>query len=227
MIAVILFLLLILLEIALAAFFIHNLKCKEGICSIIIGAAFLLGCCLILLAINIWVNGYQYRLIVNREKLEALVIDLDTTQPYEEWFCPDEQIMTVKGNLYMQKIVAFAEPYGYVIITLECFSDAQAAKMSYNNKLGIQKKNHLGQWITTKSQSSEYEYYFTKTCRDVSRDILFGLLPEGRYGSKVTIRYKNFVCAFVEHSDQRRSRIDEVIDMLLADYEAYKEAMNP
>ena len=42
------------------------------------------------------------------------------------------------------------------------------------------------------------------------------------YSSTVGIRYKNVVFEFSEHSHQRKSRIGEVIDRLMAEYEQYK-----
>jgi len=225
------FFVLFVLSITLAIYFFSSFKQKR-IYSIIFGAAFLLACALFLFSIRVFIAGYPYRLQMDRESLKTLFIDLDTAQQYEEWFCPDERFVSSHEDedyFYMRKTFKFEdEPYRYVNVKITIFCDSQTAAES----IKLERKQLLGRMGKIRRVSTDYEYCFSRTRRDLVQDSHFAILlcliwPADDYVSNVAIRYKNAVFEFTEFSDQRESRIDEVIDQLLADYERYLEEMNP
>jgi len=170
-------------------------------------------------------NGYSYELSIAKEKLETFIIDLETPQQYEEWFCPDERIVTVDGHLYLRKDCEYV--YENPLICLTYYTDIQAAKKMYDLSLSLKEKYARGEKYTAISLNADYEYYFSDTHTYTRSDHLFGLFPEGEYSSKVGIRYKNVIFEFTEISPQRESRIDEAIDQLQADYEQYLQQHSP
>ena len=208
-----------------AVFFVYNLVKRNRKRSAIFGAALLLVCCLFGAFVYITGNGYSYKLSIAEEKLEAFIIDLDTPQQYEEWFCPDKRIVTVDGHLYLTK--GFAYSYDEPLICLTYYTDVLAAKKMYDLSLSLNEKNSRGKKYTAISRNADYEYYFSDIHTYTRSDHLFGLFPEGEYSSEVGIRYKNVVFSFSETSRQRESRIGEAIDQLLADYEQYLQQQSP
>jgi len=226
------FFLQVILQITLAFCFFHYLKRRRDY-SILFGVAFLLGCALFGFAVHIWSNGYSYNLQLDKKKLEALLIDLETAQQFEEWFCPDERIASPSSDeqLYMTKTISFEEPNGYIRIKLVFFRDRQAAINEYDHSLIVESKYRNRRNYTIKMAEADIEYCCTRTSRELSRDsfgaiFLFWLLPYNSYNSNAKVRYENIIFDFVEYSTQRKSRIAEVIDQLLLDYEQYMENMN-
>jgi len=224
------FIVLFVLNIALAICFSTSFK-RERSYSIVYGASFLLACALFLFSIRVFIGGYPYRLQMDRETLKTLFIDLDTAQQYEEWFCPDERSVPPHKDmdLRMSKTFKFEnEPYSWVDVTIRIYCDSQIAAES----MEFGRKQLLGRMGKIRRLSTDYEYCFSRTERYLVQDSHFAILlcliwSADSYVSNVAIRYKNAVFEFTEFSDQRESRIDEVIDKLLFDYERYLEEVNP
>jgi len=224
------FLVLFVLNVTLAICFSSSFK-RERIYSIIYGAAFLLACALFLFSIRVFIGGYPYRLHMDRETLKTLFIDLDTAQQYEEWFCPDEGFVPPHEDtdLYMSKAFKFDnEPYRWVNVTITIYCDSQTAHES----MEFGRKQLLGRMGKIRRLSMDYEYCFSRTERSLTQDtyaaiLLCLLMPSDSYVSNVAIRYKNAVFKFTEFSNQRESKIDEVIDQLVSDYEQYVKDMDP
>jgi hypothetical protein len=223
MFAFVLFIVFVILQVFLGINFFRCTK-RKGKARIIYGAAFVLVCCLVGLMINFWFNGYSYRLKIDKEKLRSFIIDFDTVQQYEEWFCPEktirrDQVLSDGLNRSMTKTIILGESRRkYVYILLKYFTDAQSAKDAYNHGLKSDR------YKCSRKVSADYEYsYINPTCGAEYDNIVFALIPDGSYVTEIIIRYKNVIFEFTEFSDQHRSRIDKAIDLLLADYEQYKK----
>jgi len=162
-------------------------------------------------------------LTIDKDKLETLAIDLDTQEQYEEWFCPKELTETNEGYPYMTKAVKLGHPPVYVSVGLTFYPDIHAAMQAYERL--AEDSMWWGYKYTTIELDKDYEYYFTKTRTDLTTDHLFALISTGEYETGAAIRYKNLIFEFSEYSHQRKSRIGEVIDQLLAAYEQYREGL--
>ena len=222
----------VLLLVWFAICLIRSINRKRVLFSIISAATILLvfslGCYLVRIAVNGMKNGFSYELNIDKEKLETLIIDLDTPQQYEEWFCPDELFSSFAEYSIMSKNVELKRPDGSIDIKLFYYSDAKAAIQSfdYHFKLEEEMKKLFPEMYHAeykrKKLNEEYEYCFTNT-RASPGPFLF-LVPDS-YVSEVKIRLCNVVIEFDEFSYQRKSRIGEAIDQLWANYERYKEEM--
>lgn len=227
------FLLFILIQITLIVCFFRYLKRKKKL-SVIFCALFILMCCVFWLILHASGNGYSYDLSIDREKLKSFIVDLDTPEQYEEWFRPEKRFEFIDEEIIadMSKVIDFKDPYGSVHAALTCYANSQVAKEMYDSYFEREEKRKdmyptvRRDEYTKKMLGADHEYYFTKTYASAKEDYLFLLLPDGDYMSTVGIRYKNVVFKFMEHSYQRKTRIDEVMDQLLADYERYKEEMS-
>ena len=154
--------------------FIHYLILKENRKSTICAVAFLLVCCLVVLFIHIINKGYSYELSIGRENLEAFMLDLDTQQQYEEWFCPEERIERDECLVLSREIKFEDEPYRWVDVTLECYPDTQAAVESYNYHFNLERK-YSPEITQIKILNADYDYYFTKTRTGPIEDYLFAI----------------------------------------------------
>jgi len=207
--------------------------------SIILGIVFILlfslGCYNIWWAINDYNNGkYSYERSFEKEKLETFIIDLDTSQQYEEWFCPDNRFVPFDDRIKvdMSKTVVFEKkPYRSVDIALTCYIDTQAAIESYNHYFESAKKTNemfpslpRDEYIT-KRINPNYEYSYKASTIFNENFWSWYFFSEYVPVPEVRIRYKNVIFRFTDYSVQRNSRINATIDLLWADYERYKEEM--
>jgi hypothetical protein len=189
--------------------------------------AFLLACCFVWPAVNFYKNGYPYRFSLDRAKLEAFCVNLVTPQQYEDWLCPDFLHDSFASNeLDMTKMIWLEDKLQrsmHISVNVQVYSDAENAKWSYDNSYKAAESFWPKRGYTSVELNSEYDYYFTKTYREFANDGWFWFLPHTKwYKSRVRVRYKNVIFCFEEYSNQRESRIGEVIDQLWADYEQYK-----
>jgi len=204
--------------------FIHYHLLKEKTKSILCGTAFLLVCGLIALLVHNANDGYTYEPNVDIAKLEAFRIDLDSLEQYEEWFRPDERKEMEEYTLMSRMISLEDEPYRLFDVRLEWHPDEQAAIESYERYLQPQIEVYSKTLHTTKRLDANYDYYFSKIYSVDIEDYFFLVLPSS-YSFYATIRYKNVIFTFWEDFYRRESRVDEVIDQLLAEYEQYKAGL--
>lgn len=213
-----------LLFILAAIFFIINLVRKKKTASILFGAALLLICCTIVLSIHIASKGYTYEPNIDKAKLETFRIDLDTSQQYEEWFCTKWR-EEKEDYLILSRMFHFEdEPYRLVDITLEWYPDEQAAIESYEQYLQPQIEAYSKFLHTTKKLDANYDYFYSKIYSVDIEDYFFFVLPSS-YSFYARIRYKNVIFLFDEFFYRRESRLDEMIDQLLAEYEQYRDGL--
>jgi len=201
---------------------IHYLILKEKKPVILCCAAALLVCGLFGLFLIEVGDGFRHRLTIDKGKLEAFVIDLDTQEQYEEWLCPEERTETKEEYPHMTKEIKLGNPPVYVSVGLTLYPDTQTAMQAYERIIEYPWRYYQRKTIEL---NEDYEYYFTKTRTDLTSDHLFALLSNGDYETAAGIRYKNIIFEFSEYSHQRKSRIGEAIDQLLAEYEQYKAGM--
>ena len=210
-----------LLFILAAIFLIINLLQKKKTASILCGAAALLVCGIIRLSFHIASKGYTYEPNIDIAKLETFRIDLDTAEQYEEWFCPNERTETDEYIL-MSRMISFEdEPYRHADVSLFWYPDEQAAIERFEHYFHLENEAYAVKMHTSKKLDANYDYYFSKIYSVDIEDYFFLVLPSS-YSFDAGIRYKNVIFTFWESYYRRESRLDEMIDRLLAAYEQYK-----
>ena len=195
---------------------------KPGIICVV-----LLAVCALQTSLMFWEPALPLK--INEETLKGFAVELETPEQYAQWFQPEynyayHDLYKMYGSALAMSKYLYQEPDapGYYVYTrFEYFETEEQAREEFDRASCSFRFG--GGKITRISPDHEYICSRTKFGIAAPCTVIMAGLPDGSLSSEVMVRHRNVIYTFSEQTGWRRSRIDEAIGELWADYQKYLE----